>query len=260
MICIADKIKKALRSIIEAFESGNIPEAIAYSTFPVSNIPSSKWSLLNRTLMFLSGTADARGFRQWKHVNRYVKKGAKALYILVPRILKRENTDGEEENVISGFMARPVFRMEDTEGEKLDYEKEELPEFPLIRKAKEWGISVKAIPGNYHYYGYFSEGRKEIGLATKEESVFFHELAHAACYRLKIYCQGRQTWKEEVVAELTAAVLCRLIGKTSKYLGSNYRYINYYAERANLNPVQACLRVMSKVEQVLKLILAPGQG
>ena len=134
--------------------------------------------------MFLSGTADARGYAQWRQVNRYVRKGAKAIYILVPRIMKRkiETEDGEdeeqEEEILTGFLARPVFRVEDTDGEPLDYQKIDLPELPLMDRAQEWGISVKTIPGNYRYYGYFSQDRMEIGLATKEEAVFFHELAH----------------------------------------------------------------------------------
>jgi len=49
---------------------------------------------------------------------------------------------------LKGFTCRPVFRLEDTDGEVLDYEKLELPDFPLIERAEEWGISVKAIPGN----------------------------------------------------------------------------------------------------------------
>ena len=78
-------------------------------------------------------------------------------------------------------MCKPVFRVEDTDGEALDYKKLELPDFPLIEMAEEWGRSVKAIPGNYRYYGYYISGRKEIALATTEESVFFHEFAHAEC-------------------------------------------------------------------------------
>ena len=61
----------------------------------------------------------------------------------------------------------------------------ELPDFPLIERAEEWGISVKAVPGNYRYYGYYQPGRNEIALATPEESVFFHELAHAAHEKVK---------------------------------------------------------------------------
>ncbi|MCJ7776642.1 MAG: antirestriction protein, partial [Desulfobulbaceae bacterium] len=75
-----DKVKQVLGTILEKFKSGDIPEAVAYSMFPVANIPSSKWSILNRTLMFLSGTQDGRGFKQWQLSNRYVKKGSKAFY------------------------------------------------------------------------------------------------------------------------------------------------------------------------------------
>ena len=86
---------KNLKKILKSFESGDIPQAIAYSVFPNFSIPSSKWSFLNRLLMSLAGTDDARGYNQWKTVNRYVNKGAKAFYILVPRITKHENDEGE---------------------------------------------------------------------------------------------------------------------------------------------------------------------
>ena len=160
-------VHETVSGIIAAFERGDIPEAIAYSMFPIPNVPSAKWSLLNRTLMFLAGTQDARGFRQWKQANRHVKKGAKSVRILVPCFVKKENEEnGEVEHSLRGFMCKPVFRVEDTDGEALDYEKLELPDFPLIERAEEWGISVKAVPGNYRYYGYYQPGRNEIALAT----------------------------------------------------------------------------------------------
>jgi hypothetical protein len=255
---MSKSVKQVLRTILGCFESGDVPRAIAYSIFPIPDLPSSKWSLMNRMFMFLSGTADARGYGQWKKVDRYVKRGAKAIYILVPRIVKRkiEGCENEqEEQVIAGFMARPVFRVEDTEGEPLDYQHIGLPELPLIDKAKEWGVSVKAIPGNYHYFGYFSQKTMEIALATKEETVFFHELAHAA-HQLAIKdFRETECWKKEIVAELAAAVLCKMVGKTSKYLGNSYTYIKRYAEKESLSPVRACLRVIGDVEKVLDLIL-----
>ena len=121
--------------------------------------------------------------------------------------------------------------------------------------AKEWGISVKAIPGNYRCYGYFSQERKEIALATKEESVFFHELAHAAHQRVLKDFKNAQCWRKEIVAELTAAVLCKMVAKTSRYLGSNYQYISHYAKETNLTPARACIEVMGDVEKVLGMIL-----
>jgi hypothetical protein len=252
-----NKIKAILSSIVARFESGDIPEAVAYSMFPVADVPSAKWSLVNRTLQFFSGTADGRGYQQWKAVNRSVRKGAKAFYILVPYIKKVENEEtGEEETMLKGFMACPVFRVEDTEGEPLDYEKIELPELPLMDRAREWGISVKAIPGDYRYYGYFAYDKKEIALATPEEKTFFHELAHAGHELVKGKLAPGQDPFQEIIAELSAQVLCRLVGKSGeKYFGNSARYISNYAEKAGISAHAACLKVLSDTEKVLNLII-----
>jgi antirestriction protein ArdC len=251
-----DKVKQALESIVQRFKDGDIPEAIAFSVFPIPNIPASRWSLLNRMLMFFAGTSDARGFRQWQEVGRHVKKGSKAFTILAPRFMKKDTEDQEEaKTILAGFLAVAVFRVEDTEGEPLDYQKIELPELPLMEVAKEWGISVKAILGSYRYFGYFSQDRKEIALATEEESVFFHELAHAAHQRILGELKRGQDWKQEIIAELVAATLCKMVGKTSKYLGNSYQYIEGYAKDANLTPWQGCMKVMSDTEKVLNLIV-----
>ena len=128
----------------------------------------------------------------------------------------------------------------------------------MIEVAKSWGISVKAIPGDYRYYGYFSQDRREIALASKEESVFFHELAHAGQQRVLGQLKRGQDWRQEIVAELSAAVLCQIVGKTSKFLGNSYQYIERYASQARLIPAQGCLKVLGDVESVLNLILKGG--
>ena len=128
---------------------------------------------------------------------------------------------------------------------------------PLIRKAKEWGISVKAIPSNYRYRGYYSPNRNEIALATSEEKVFFHELAHAGHERFKGKLKAGQDPLREIVAELSAQALCRLVGKQVKdTTGNSYQYIEMYAEKLGLSPYSACLRVLGETEKVLGLILA----
>ena len=252
-------IHETVSAIIASFERGDIPEAIAYSMFPIADIPSAKWSLLNRSLMFLAGTQDARGFRQWKMADRYVKKGTRSFRILVPCFVKTENEEnGEVESFLRGFTCQPVFRVEDTDGEALEYEKLKLPDFPLIERAEEWGISVKAIPGNYRFYGYYMPGRNEIALATPEESVFFHELAHAAHEKVNGILKAGQDSLQEIVAELSAQALCRMVGKQSRdTTGNSYRYIECYAEKMKLSPQAACLKVMSETEKVLNLILKP---
>lgn len=250
-----DKVKQVLSLIIDKFKSGDIPKAVAYAMFPIPDIPSTKWSLLNRTLMFISGTQDGRGYKQWQKVDRFVKKGSKAIYILVPFIKKVED-DSDEKQVLYGFGCKPVFRVEDTDGESLDYEQIELPDFPLLERAKEWGISVKAIPGNYRYYGYYSFKSGEIALTTPEEKTFFHELSHAGHKKIKGTLKAGQDPFQEIVAELSAAALCKLVGKQQNdTFGNSYRYIEKYAEKVKMSPYKACLKLMSETEKVLNLIL-----
>ena len=249
------KVRETLNTIIDRFKSGDIPEAVAYSMFPIPNLPSSRWSLLNRTLMFFSGTQDARGIKQWNSVNRNVKKGSKAMYILVPYFKKIEE-ESEQRQILNGFGCRPVFRVEDTKGEPLEYENIELPDLPFIERAQQWGISLKAIPGNYRYYGYYSPGRKEIAVATSSECVFFHELAHAAHHILKGNFKPGQDSLQEVVAELSAQTLAVMVGKSAEdTIGNSFRYIKTYAEKLEINVHSACLKVIVETEKVLNLII-----
>ena len=252
-----NKVKDVLNGILEMFKSGDVPQAIAFATYPAADIPSARWSFTNRLIMYFSGTIDARGFRQWNEANRYVKKGSKAFHILVPCFKKIKDEDtGKEGEVLRFFKSAPVFRLEDTDGEPLDYQLLELPELPLLERAEEWGVSVKAIPRNYCYYGSYSKSKKEISLATAEESVFFHELAHAGHEKVKGDLQGGQDPLQEIVAELSAQALCRLVGKQANdSIGNSYKYIEKYAEELKLSPYSACMKVMSETEKVLKLIL-----
>ena len=249
------KIKDVLADILLKFKDGSIPAALPYVVFPQMVCPSNKWNLLNRTLIFLSGTADARGFNQWQEAGRHVMSGAKAVYILAPRFRKVEDKDEDKSiSILSGFLGIPVFRVEDTDGEPLDYQKIELPPFPLMDVAEELGVSVKAIPGNFRYYGYYQPDTKEIRLATPEESVFWHELAHAAHHKIKGDMVRGQDWKQEIVAELSASALAHIVG-TKINLGKNYAYIESYAKQAGKSPIQACLEVMSDTDKVLHLLL-----
>ncbi len=253
-----NKVQMVLHSILEKFKTGDVPKAIAYAMFPVVGIPSDKWSSMNKMIMFLSGTIDARGIRQWNKVGRSVKPGSNAIYILVPYFVKgKRRIEDDENEILKGFLAKPVFRVEDTEGEPLEYDKLiPLPELPLLEKAKEWGITVSTISPCRKFRGVYVSDVKEIVIASPEEMVFFHELSHAA-YEL---CIGKlkpgQRWDQEITAELSAQALCHLIGKAmDKALGNTYRYIEGYAAEAGIKPITACLQVIHDVETILNFIL-----
>ncbi len=148
-----DRIKEAMETLLKIFNEDNLEKA-ARAVFRGGDIPADKWSFLNRVLMYLNETEDARGFRQWKQAGRYVKKGSKAFYILAPMLKKitaeKSLESGEkvkeEKQILAGFRAVPVFRFEDTEGEPIIREeyKANIPyEFNGI--IQELGLKVQPV-------------------------------------------------------------------------------------------------------------------
>jgi hypothetical protein len=257
--------EQALTDVLELFESGELPERIAQTVIVRDeqyDAPSFGWSLGNQLIMMLAGTADARGFRQWKMVGRHVSKGSRAFYILAPltrKIHETDETTGEENErkIVSGFTGLPVFRFEDTEGARLeqpDYRPATYP--PLFDVAQRFGLDVQYRPFVLKFRGYYTpsdhDGSERIVLCSHEERVFFHELAHAAHKRVRGDLNGGQDPKQEIVAETVAAVLCRLYGFDG-YLYDGAEYVRSYAKGGN--PAKAAIGVLGDVQKVLELIL-----
>jgi len=256
-----ESARRELHRIVELFETGKVGEAIAHVAIPQPDTPGSKWSYGNRLLVFLSGTADARGFQQWKAAGRRVKKGSKAVYILAPTIIRKKDEEtGErtDKEICIGFRAVPVFRVEDTDGDPLPTCAPTKPP-PLADVAAIWNIDTGYIPYNGTYWGFFAtrDSKDYIRLATHEEGVFFHELAHAAHKRLDGELKGGQRPQQEIIAELTATVLMRLYGlQTDGTEARSYEYVKTYAEKTKKDLGQACLKVIDTVGKVLDLILS----
>lgn len=60
------------------------------------------------------------GFNAWRKVNRFVRQGEKAIYILAPMVDKNtEAANGEDRPVIRGFKFVPVFDVAQTDGAEL---------------------------------------------------------------------------------------------------------------------------------------------
>ena len=255
-----EKVQNVLDKILASFESGDVPEALSIAVLPRLDVPSSKWSISNRLILFFSGTSDARGFRQWMEAGRWPKKGSKAIYILSPTHRKKMDKETDEEKfILTGFLPVPVFAYEQTEGEPIERSELEPKQLPALHEvASKWGIAVSYESCQGDSYGYFSPGRKEIVLATHEEGVFFHELAHAAHEKAKGSLKGKQDWKQEIVAELCSAVLAHLYGRKIND-GHSYQYIRHYAEKAQKDVYRACLSVIADVGKCLELITTAAQ-
>lgn len=255
------RVRDAMETVIEAFEQDNL-EKVALAVFKGEGKPSDKWSFFNRLIMLMHDTFDARGFKQWKGVDRKVKKDAKAFHILgpvhkkVPVKKKSEEIDEDGEvmeveevvyvDKLVGFKPIPVFRYEDTEGEPLPEEdfQVDIP-FEFNGIIEELGVKVRTTAFRY-YYGRYNIQSKEIVLSSPELMVFLHELSHAVDDKLN-GIEGGQNPLQEVVAEFSAAVIGYLIGYQVP-LGNVRDYIEYYG-------FKELFRALNRVEKVVNYII-----
>jgi antirestriction protein ArdC len=265
-----DQAESALAQILELFESGDLPERIAQTVIARAEgeAPMASWSLPNQLLVLLAGSADARGYRQWREVGRHVRKGARCVRILAPKqrtITDRDETTGEEHkrSVCTGFTAVPVFRFEDTEGLPLqrcsDYRPATFP--PLFDVAARLGIRVDYAPFVDRFRGYYSPGDDRIMLCSHDARTWFHELAHAAHARVyRARGEAMPTGQHsttECVAETVAAVLCRLYDVETGTLAHSAEYLTAYSKRG---PAVAAMRVLKDVQAVLDVLLEAAEG
>jgi len=260
-----EKVDAVMKTVLDNFsDPASLPKAVAFSVIkPPADIPMGKWSFTNRIITYLSGTADARGYRQWKAAGRNVKKGSKAIHIISPRMGKKEE-NGEEVLTVFGFTATPVFKIEDTEGETPPEYAEDLPtELPILSEvARAWGIDPSYAPSNGSYGGYYrhrDDGPSEIVLCSEDESVWFHELVHAAHYRVRPEAKELPSAFKEVVAELGAAALMHLYSR-EPHDGFSYEYIKAWAAGSHKSPSKACLEAMKDTAEALTAIITEAEA
>lgn len=252
------KVKAAMNTLLKMFDEGNL-EKVAHAIFKGSgNLPSDKWSFMNRLLMYLSDTEDARGFQQWKQVERCVMKGSKAFYILGPKFIKVDKKDSvtdEKVEILSGFIPIPVFRFEDTDGAPLvsDHFMLDLPcEFDGI--IKELGLKVRPVRFCGSSYGSYNLIKKEIRLASPDIEIFLHELSHAVDDRLTGLRPGQKV-DQEVTAEFSAAVIGYLMGYKIPF-GNIKEYIEHYSFKELIN----CLVRIEKIVSFVIERTSTGEG
>lgn len=233
--------------------------------------PCRSWSWGNQMLVALSGTTDARGIRQWNGVGRRVKAGSKALFILAPITIKKtakaETGEESERFAIIGFKSVPVFRAEDTQGDPIPDDSAEqrawIDSLPLLEVAREWNISVDTFDGTRApYYGFYQAGNMRadlIALGVKNLSTWVHELTHAADHRL-VGLKGGQQIDQEIVAELGASILLKVLGMESDAdLGGCFEYCNRYAEKEGKSLLSVCLKLVDRTCNAVNLILETAE-
>jgi antirestriction protein ArdC len=259
--------------IVDAFKH---PERLPAALAPIfihreDDVPCRRWSWHNQLLVALCATVDARGIKQWNQAGRKVKKGSSAIWILAPCVKKvteeGDNGKDRERQIIYGFRSVPVFAVEDTEGDSLPEGDDKYDswarELPLLEVADAWGINVGTYThqGNtpLGYYRYASNGNQAVMLGVENLATWAHELVHAADHRLT-NLKGEK-WHREIVAELGGAILLECLGMSHDAdLGGAFSYIEQYAREAKVDTVRACIQVLDRVCNCVKLILDTAES
>jgi len=180
-----------------------------------------------------------KGFKQWKKLNRFVRKGEKGLAILFPTVRtfteKDPKTGTEIEKAVTLFYVGHVFDISQTEGEEipeLEALKIGVPEntdaepfFKALPEAIK-GLNLTLETENTGQAGGWTDGKKVVvnsdsNHATAVNTVF-HELGHALLH----YEEDRATLtreQKELEAESVAYVVAQHFGlhtDSVSYLGS----------------------------------------
>ena len=257
-------VKSAVDQLLDMFRTGQLPEKVAFSIIhrhAGDVIPSDKWSIGNRVLQMLQGTADARGFKQWQEVGRYVRKGSHAIHILAPltyKVKEKDEKTGEETEkvIVKGYRPISVFRFEDTDGRPLPYDHEYAPAThpTFYDVAAKLGIDVSYAPLRANYLGKYSLRTNSIQLCADDAVVYYHELAHAihaTIVNLEVY----DTAKAEVVAEFSALVLANIANITG-FEQQCFDYIAHYAKNHKpANVMKEIFSVLNDVEAIVNKVL-----
>ena len=174
------------------------------------------------------------GFGQWKRLGRSIKAGEKAIRILAPCPVRRENqkTGDQEDHVF--FKSACVFDISQTQGGELP--QFEVPEIQgqadaLLQKleavAAKRGIQVAYRPLAEGHYGNSQGGRIEVssGYGTAQQAkTLAHELVHEVLHRGPEGSADPGVVREvrELEAEAGAYVICRHFGLDVELRASRY--------------------------------------
>jgi hypothetical protein len=263
-----EKIEAAALAVIEAFENPTeLPEPMAQTFFrPRDDVPCRRWSRRNQAIIALRGTTDARTFRQWRAVGRHVRAGEKAFHISAPFARRRVVEGGAARDKAIGFRGVPVFAFHQTEGDPLPASNHDegkwIESLPLVDVARQWELNVRMFDaGLTPFLGMYCRLEKVIMIGVENIATWAHELIHAADDRLGGLTGLGCHWTHEVVADLGAAVLLRLLGfEVESDLGGSRRSIRFLVFREDLTVAEACRRVLTRTCAAVEMILNAAEA
>jgi antirestriction protein ArdC len=203
------------------------------------------------------------GFHTWRRLDRCVRKGEKAIWILAP-VVRRATEPGDEDEarVVSGFKYVPVFDIAQTDGEappavctKLRGDDPAGIYRRLAAVAGSIGFSVEDCEFDDSTNGDCSCSARRIRIETRNTpaqrvKTLAHELSHALLHQQSVSDRGLA----ELEAESTAYVVCQRLGlDTGCY---SFGYVATWAgggEQAIAKIKTSCSRIQKAAGVILQL-------
>jgi len=261
--------KQAFEELVTAVEAGKSQKLVAYlkAMGKVHN-----YSLGNAILIGFQkpNATHVAGFRTWRRLGRYVKKGEHGIAIMAPIVYRRkieteEADDREtEDETARTFKTVHIFDVSQTDGKPLpDFAKvdgdpgiyaEKLREYVASRVIKlEYSEAIGAADG-------ISCGgviKLKKGLSAAEEfSVLIHELAHEMVHKKRdSMLKGRKV--RETEAEAVAFVVCHGIGLDVSSASSDYIQL-YNGDKKTL--LESLGRIQRTATEILAAITEDGKS
>ena len=166
------------------------------------------------------GATHVAGFNAWRKMNRSVRKGEKAIWIVAPLLYENaEAAGGEKAKVIRGFKFVPVFDVAQTDGDELPSVCDRLDGndpaghyATLVAVARSIGFTVEDHGFDGSTNGDCTHSERRIRVATENTQAqrvktLAHEITHALLHET---FESRSL--AELEAESTAYVVCRALG------------------------------------------------
>jgi antirestriction protein ArdC len=236
--------------ILAELERGEVPWRKPWRTLPPANLISKKpYRGINVFLLALQGYGSQfwLTFNQAKQLGGNVRKGEHGTKIVFWKFYEKETPDGEVEARKFAFLRYfSVFNLEQTEGLKALLELP--PAFPI--ESAESLVSGMPNPPAFEQDSRASyipsldvvTMPSRTAFASQEEyySTLFHELAHATGNEKRLGRDGfdapqqfgsESYSREELIAEMTSAMLCGVAGIEQSTLGNSAAYLKAWIAR-----------------------------